>query len=293
MEARNLLNIVKFECKQKYFINKLQNSNVKEFYHTLDIILCKPSSSPLPTYTEQTNKIANDFLECFSSKVENIQKGLINTPLDSCFSNFSGISRLSMFRPVTELEILKIINDSPSKSCELDDLPTEILKTCLNVLITPLSNAINKSLMSGIVPSSFKKAIVRPLIKKENLDRNELSNYRPVSNLTFISKILEKVVLNQLLDHLIVNDLQEEFQSAYRKNHSTETAMIKIMNDFLRNSDERNLTMLTLLDASAAFDCVNHEILVKRLEVTYGVTDIALPWFKSCLSDRKLMVTVG
>ena len=121
--------------------------------------------------------------------------------------------------------------------------------------------------------SLFKQAIVTPLLKKSGLDPNDLKNFRPVSNLPFISKILEKVVLTrQLQKHLSENELFEIKQSAYRKNHCTETALLSVVDGFLRNVDDRLVSVLALLDPSAAFDTLDHSILLQRLETTFGIS---------------------
>ena len=149
-------------------------------------------------------------------------------------------------------------------------MPTSLLKECLPHFIETLTGLFNESLKHGSVPNCFKEALVKPLIKKPNLNPNELKNYRPVSNLPFLSKILEKIVLHQLLEHLSQNSLLENFQSAYRSFHCTETALLKIMNDLLVSADNKNTSILT------AFDTVNHNILLKRLNVTYGIIGNAL-----------------
>ena len=117
---------------------------------------------------------------------------------------------------------------------------------------------INHSLRTGIVPHAFKVARVTPLIKKPSLDPAQLCNYRPVSNLPFLSKILEKVVLSQLLHYLLENNLQEVMQSAYRKNHSTETALVQVQHHLVQALSQRKACLLVLQDSSSAFDTVNH-----------------------------------
>ncbi len=127
---------------------------------------------------------------------------------------------------------------------------------------------------------------VKPLIKKPQLDPSELANYRPISNLPFMSKILEKVVSAQLCSFLQKNDLCEEFQSGFRPRHSTETALVKITNYLLLASDQGCISLLVLLDLSAAFDTIDHDILVDRLQNYTGIQGQALRWFRSYLSDR-------
>ena len=141
--------------------------------------------------------------------------------------------------------------------------------------------------------SQFKQAVVTPLLKKPGLDPNDLKNFRPVSNLPFISKILEKVVLTrQLQKHLSENDLLEIKQSAYRKNHITETTLLSVVDGLLRNADDRLVSVLALLDLSAAFDTLDHPILLQRLETTFGISDTVLHWFASYLEGREQSVMV-
>ena len=150
----------------------------------------------------------------------------------------------------------------------LDPIPTSLTKQCLHDFASLITFIVNTSLSTGIVPPKFKQAIVTPLLKKPGLDTNYMKNFRPVSNLSFISKILEKVVLNQLKNHLSGNNL-EIFQSVYRQNHSTETAVLSVLDGLLGSADERLVSLVALLDLSAAFDTLDHPILLKRLETTF------------------------
>ncbi|XP_028272704.1 uncharacterized protein LOC114443000 [Parambassis ranga] len=145
---------------------------------------------------------------------------------------------------------------------------------------------INLSLGTGYVPQAFKTAVIIPILKKPSLDPDVLGNYRPISNLTFISKLLERAVVSQLNDHLCSNSLFDAFQSGFRAHHSTETALLKVTNDLLMASDRGLVSVLVLLDLSAAFDTVDHRILLHRLEHEIRITGTALRWFKSYLSDR-------
>ena len=149
------------------------------------------------------------------------------------------------------------------------------------------------SLIEGIVPSSMKSAVIKPLLKKENLDCNILKNYRPVSNLTFLSKVLERVVAKQLKEYMSNNNLQEPFQSAYKQYHSTESALLMVHNDILCAMENQGVTLLVLLDLSSAFDTIDHPVLLSRLQHHLGINGTILAWFESYLSDRTQCVHIN
>ena len=142
------------------------------------------------------------------------------------------------------------------------------------------------SLESGHFPSSLKTAVLSPLLKKANLDHEVLANYRPISNLKVISKIIEKVVAVRLQKYLEANQLNEPLQSAYKPFHSCETALVRVYNDILVAIDKRHCVMLLLLDLSAAFGTMDHDILLTILYSKYSISGIALEWFRSHLTNR-------
>ncbi len=172
----------------------------------------------------------------------------------------------------------------------LDPIPSKLLKEVLPEVIDPVLAIINSSLSLGYVPKNFKLAVIKPLIKKTQLDPKDLVNYRPISNLPFLSKILEKVVSSQLYSFLEKNYICEDFQSGFRPNHSTETAFIRVTNDLLLSSDRGCISLLVLLDLSAAFDTFDHNILLNRLENFVGISGSALAWFKSYLQCPPLIL---
>ena len=137
-----------------------------------------------------------------------------------------------------------------------------------------------------MIPKSLKTAFIRPLLKKTGLDSDILKIYRPISNLTFISKVIEKVISGMLNEYLINNSLFDPLQSAYIDKHSTETALIKVQNDILSALDAGSSTILLMLDLSATFDTIDHDILLSRLCNVYGITGNALDWFRSYVTGR-------
>ena len=133
---------------------------------------------------------------------------------------------------------------------------------------------------------------MKPIFKKPGL-AIEYKNFRPVSNLRYVFKLTEGAVASQLMEHMTVNNLHLKFQSAYEKNNSTESALLKVKNDILINMDEQKVTLLVLLDLSSAFDTVNHQVLLERLRSRFGVTGTALDLFASYLADRVQCISVN
>ena len=191
---------------------------------------------------------------------------------------------------MSEVEIDKIIKQSPSKSCDLDPLPTSLLKENMSSILPLITEIVNDSLSSGHVPEEFKVTL---LLKNTSLDKNVLKNYRPVSNLPFVSKVLERAVAKQLQNYLTVNNLHEPQQSAYRKHHSTETALLCVQNDIVQAIDGKKSVILVLLDLSAAFDTIDHTVLLHRLKHDFGITGTALKWLDSYLSKKTQTVKIG
>ncbi len=232
---------------------------------------------------------SNDFMNFFTDKIDNIRNTITNVDSTASSTPASFIApkeKLQCFTTIGQEELNQLITASKPTTCLLDPVPTKLLKELLPVAEQPLLNIINSTLSLGHVPKPFKLAVIKPLIKKPKLDPCELANYRPISNLPFMSKILEKVVSAQLCSFLQKNDIYEEFQSGFRPRHSTETALVKITNDLLLASDKGCISLLVLLDLSAAFDTIDHDILIDRLQNYTGIQGQALRWFRSYLSDR-------
>src|SRR4029077_16400093 len=200
---------------------------------------------------------------------------------------------LATFAPCSTDEIKAAILQSSDATCPLDIIPTFLLKACLNALICPITTIVNLSPGEGVFPTQYKHAIVYPKLKKPALPIDDLSSYRPILNLNFISKILERIVCARLNDHLSSFPSLSPYQSAYRKFHSCETALLRITNDILLACNKQKVTALVLLDLSAAFDTIDHHILLSRLTTTFGITGAAHNFLSSYLSNRTQSVTIA
>jgi Reverse transcriptase (RNA-dependent DNA polymerase) len=139
----------------------------------------------------------------------------------------------------------------------------------------------------------YKSACVTPLLKKPDLDRGNPANFRPISNLHTVSKILERIFLSKIIGFIEQSSNYNRLQSAYRRGYSTETAIVRLLNDVYCAADDKSRSLLVLLDLSAAFDCVNHDTLLRRLEHTFGITGNALLWLRSYVTNRSQSVRVG
>ena len=252
-------------------VNALMNEARRKFHHNFIQQLAPPILGseeatqpgdnravypPVDDNIKLANQLGTFFIqkiETIGSNLDNMAQGLPALPDDHApvspppFSNFS---------PLAEQKVRKLINSSTKKSCSLDPMPTSLVMDCINVLLLIITKMINLSLESGLFADDWKCALVLPLLKKPGLDLL-YKNYRPVSNLQYVSKLTEKTVLDQIHTHMMTHSLYPEFQSAYRKNHSTETALVRVTNDILMKINTQEVILLVMLDLSAAFDTVN------------------------------------
>ena len=182
--------------------------------------------------------------------------------------------------------------DSHKKTCYLDPVPTDFLVKYLDVLLPVITKIINISLETGYFPRDWKEAIIRSILKKSGLE-SAFENLRPISNLAYISKLIERAVYNQTHDHILRCDFYPVLQSAYRRYHSTETALLKVLNDILLSMNSQRVTLLVLLDLSSAFDTIDHGILLERLRSKFGIRGKVLSWFSSYLSGRSQCVMLN
>jgi Reverse transcriptase (RNA-dependent DNA polymerase) len=279
-----------------------RSSHPRLLWKTINQLLHRNSSSPLPN-SLPSSSIAESFCSFFSGKISTLRLSLqsllpnttTHSPADASSSNYDSPlspprSSLSIFEPASESEVSHLLHSLPNKQCELDPIPTSLLKDCASILVPIITKIINISLSTGNFPLLFKHSLVTPLLKKPSLDKETLNNYRPVSNLSFISKLTERIVLSRINDYLTSNSLLNPYQSGFTKRHSTETLLTSLYNKLVSAISHQQISCLCLLDISAAFDTIDHNILLQRLSTWFGFTDTALLWIQSYLTSRSFSV---
>uniref|UniRef100_A0A673IYN1 Reverse transcriptase domain-containing protein n=1 Tax=Sinocyclocheilus rhinocerous TaxID=307959 RepID=A0A673IYN1_9TELE len=295
-DSLRAFNVELGKARQSFFSNLINSNlnNTRTLFATVERLTNPPSQIASEMLSDSK---CNEFASFFSEKINNIRKAISTSPsyaeVRQIRPQYQKEDTMSAFEEIDSKILEEIVQHLKSSTCYLDTLPTYFFKRVLNCLEADLLEVVNASLLSGTFPDSLKTAVVKPLLKKSNLDNTILSNYRPISNLPFIGKIIEKVVFNQLNKYLNSNGYLDNFQSGFRPHHSTETALIKIINDIRLNSESGKISVLVLLDLSAAFDTVDHNILLERLENWVGLSGMVIKWFRSYLEGRGYYVSIG
>ena len=277
-------------ARNTYFSNLIASKghNPRTLFKTIySVTRPAPSQAPDPSPEK-----CEEFLLHFVNKIVLIRQQFGTVPREADTDSHLHFP-LTKFNEISLSSLEHIAAALRSSTCLSDCLPTWFLKSVFQTVGPDVLAIVNLSLSTGTFPSCFKHALVYPLLKSPTLDASVLNNFRPISKLPFLSKVLEKVVSTQLIAFLDNNDLFEKFQSGFRSQHSTETALIKVTNDLLLTADSGLSSILILLDLSSAFDTVDHDILISRLEHLIGISGVALQWFKSYLSNRSFSVSLG
>ena len=287
-------------AKSDYYCAKIESSsgNTKQMYHITNDLMGRTRQTVLPKCDGGPAVLAESFVTFFIAKIvdicsrlttlRNLNQSFVFEPTDYVIED-----PLCDFTLATSDEVISLVMKGTSTfSPDIDVIPTTLLKANIGTLAPVLTRIVKMSIESSTVPKVMKHAVVTPLLKKTGLDPDSLSNYRPISNLSFISKLLERIIASQIRQYMVTNDIFDVFQSAYRPAHSCETALVRIQNDILVSLDNRKSVILVLLDLSAAFDTVDHPLLLDQL-YRIGIRGNAHRWMKSYLSERTQLVRVG
>ncbi len=260
---------------------------MRNLFRTFNSLLCPPPPPPTTSIT------ADGFATFFTDKTRTISNQF-SPPHTQDLQPTTSTAQTPIFSfcPLTEAEVSKLLLSSHPTTCPLDPIPSHLLQAISPTLLPALTHIINTSLRTGIFPTAFKQARVTPLLKKPTLNTSLLENYRPVSLLPFVAKTLERVVFNQLSLFLSQYNKLDDKQSGFRSGHSTETALLSVTEALRIAKADSKSPVLILLDLSAAFDTVNHQILLSTLS-SLGITGIPLRWFESYLTGRSFRVAWG
>ena len=256
IEQNRIVNELLLSVRSQYYTKLIDDNclNQRKLFGIVGKLLHR---SPAPQYPSCSSvaDLANRFIGFFGEKIITIRHELESNPMQGTYlfnEATVATTRLHRLSCPSYSTLLQIVHPLASKSCELDPVPSRILLGCLDLLCPVIWKIVKLSLETSVMPTELKQAVIRPLLKKPSLDYQEFKNFRPISNLTFLSKVIEKVVALQLVDYIDNNGLCEVFQSAYRAHHSTKTALLRVYNDIAMSIDNQKSVVLVLLDLSAA-----------------------------------------
>ena len=285
-------------AKVSYYDNEFSKhaNDIKNTWATINkIIHRKRKTNNSPSHILSNNKKINnsreivDTLNEYFSSIGGSLASQIKQP-QKRYSDYlkQNITSSFSFDSVNSDDVLKILNKMKAKtSSDADGMSMILLKLIKEDLADPIALLINQSLASGIFPTKFKLAKVLPLMKKPN--NYGIENFRPISLLNTVSKVLEKCVFNQVYNYFDYNKLFFVSQYGYRKCHSTENACLELIDRISHQLDSKQTPICLFLDLSKAFDTLDHNILLSKLQY-YGLTDTPLKWFSSYLSERQQYV---
>ena len=297
LAVKNVINESKTKVIQKKIVDS--KGDQKQLFKSVETLLGRTKQIVLPEYQDPASLESRFNMFFF---MDNIDKIRLEFPLHE--SNLSSYSFESMdsilptcatvfdeFALVSKEKLIKIIYVMNKTTCLSDPSPVKLLMNHLSAVIDIILHIVNLSISTCIFLSF---SIIIPLIKKTGLDSEVyvLKNYRPVSNLSFLSKIIEKVISTQLVTYIVDYGLTDDFQSAYKCGHSTETALLRVYNDIVVTIGKGNGNFLVLLDLSSALDTIDQSNLFTALEKHVGICDDALNLIVYYLSDRKQQVGI-
>ena len=297
-QYKNLFEKIKKISKKNYYSNRIKNSkgDIKKTWNVIKEIIgnknCKPNSLPTQIVLNNKEYVDNDVIsEKFNSFFVNIGPNLaskIHSQNNSFETYLTNINNELAFKELKTEELEVAINSLKiNKSPGIDDICSNVVVDVFSEIHKPIFEIFKSSIKTGTVPDKLKTAKIKPIFKTG--EKFLLNNYRPISVLPTFSKILERIIYNRLYKYLIHNKLLNKKQFGFQTKHSTEHAILDLVNNMSNSFDEKKFVLGTFIDLSKAFDTVNHNILLKKME-KYGIKNIALDWFKSYLYNRKQCV---
>ena len=247
-------------------------------------------TNPMSDHQGSDEELTDQFSEFFMDKITKIRQGLdIHPKYEPPYRQ--GLNHLEEFNRMGNDEVLAMIKSMTAKTCGSDPLPSSLFKDLAPHMIGIITELVNTPLTEGIFVNNCKTAIIKPLLKKSGLELIA-KNYHLVSNLPFMSKLVEKCTLIQLNEHCNNQNLMLSYQSAYRANHSCETSILKLCNNILWAMERQEITALVALDLSVAFDTVDHSVLLNVLHNQFGITGNALNWHDTYLRHHQCYVEI-
>ena len=283
---RNKVTHIIRKAKRSYYTNQIEQAcnNPKRIWDTLKQFL--PSKRNYINDTEISSDCFNNY---FSTIGETLTKSFINTSLPSIQLSTNRTFNFQEINP--NIILKKLLKLTPNSKLDFLNFDNKLLFLSAPLISYLLTHIFNLSLCSGIIPHDFKIARVTPIYKGKG-SVTEPGNYRPISIIPTVAKLLEHRVKEQLMKYLVTSDLISQSQSAYLKHHSTQTALHHLIDHCLRNIDHGYTNIVTMLDLSKGFDILNRDIIMHKLN-KYGINDTSYAWFHSYLSDRFQFVHIN
>ena len=271
-----------------YYSDQIENNknNISGMWNTLKHLL--PSKNKYSSVDE--NLDPNEF-NCFFSNIGQKLTSSFDEPQMNDFTVPSCDNEFEFYELNVNFTLKELLKLPLKLSLDVLNFDHKLLHVSAPAIAPSLSHIFNLSLHHGTIPDDWKTARITPMYKNKG-SKDDPNNYRPISVVSTIAKILEKHVKNQIMYHLITNNLLSSSQSAYIKNHSTQTALLYLIDKCMSNINNGDLNLICCLDLSKGFDVLNHKILLYKLS-KYNISPGVIKWFESYLSHRSQFVTMN